>query len=89
MVLRAGFIVVQGRSQNLQTTAPDHVMMEPDLREELDISKLSQKRQALQAKMEVLTKLDKEIVEIVNEDTLEEEIEQSDVIRGRLARFGL
>ena len=48
-------------------------MTDPDSRV-LDISKLSQKRQALQAKMEVLTKPDEEIVEIVNEDTLKEEI---------------
>jgi hypothetical protein len=62
--------------------------MMPDSGEEIDMSKLSQKRQALQAKTEVLNKLDEELMEMVAEDALEEEIEQA-VVRERRAIIDL
>ena len=59
-------------------------MMASDSEEELDVSKLSQRRQVLQAKTLVLNKLDEEIIEMVDEDALEEEIEQADVTCQRI-----
>ena len=52
-----------------------------DSGEELSAAKLKQKRQALEQKLELLLKLDAEIVEIIDEDVLDEEIEQADIIR--------
>ena len=46
-----------------------------------EIAKLTQKKDALAAKAELLRKLDEEIVEVVHEDELESEIERADEIR--------
>ena len=46
-----------------------------------EIAKLTQKKDALAAKAELLRKLDEEIVKVVNEDELESEIERADEIR--------
>ena len=52
--------------------------------EGLNAAKLKQKKQALQAKTELLNKLDEEIVEMVPEDGLDEEVEQADSVRKRI-----
>ncbi len=48
---------------------------------EMDVPNLKQKRQALQAKAELLSKLDEESVEMVEEDGLNGEVEQADIVR--------
>ena len=55
-----------------------------DSGEELSVAKLKQKRQALEQKLELLLKLDAEIVEIIDEDVLDEEIEQADIVREKI-----
>ena len=55
-----------------------------DSGEELSAAKLKQKRQALEQKLELLLKLDAEIVEIIDEDVLDEEIEQADIVREKI-----
>ena len=53
--------------------------------EGLNAAKLKQRKQALQAKTELLNdKLDEEIVEMVPEDGLDEEVEQADLVRERI-----
>ena len=47
---------------------------------ELSAAKLKQKRQALEQKLELLLKLDAEIMEIIDEDVLDEEIGQADIM---------
>ena len=47
-------------------------------------AKLRQKRDALSTKAELLSKLDADILEAVNEDNLEEEIEVADMVRERI-----
>ena len=42
---------------------------------------LEQKWQALQVKAELLSKLDAEIVDMIEEESLDEEIELADIIR--------
>ena len=49
--------------------------------EGLNAAKLRQKKQALQAKTELLNKLDGEIVEMVPEEGIDEEIEQADAVQ--------
>ena len=55
-----------------------------DSGEELSAAKLKQKRQALEQKLELLLKLDAEIVEIIDEDVLDEEIGQADIVREKI-----
>ena len=52
--------------------------------EGFEIAKLTQKKDALAAKVELLRKLDEEIVEVVHEDELESEIERADEIREQI-----
>ena len=52
--------------------------------EELNVSQLKQKRQALVGKTELLTKLDEEILTTIEEDGLEDEVEQADLVRERI-----
>ena len=48
--------------------------------EGLNAAKLKHRKPALQAKTELLNKLDEEIVEMVPEDGLDEEVEQADLV---------
>ena len=52
--------------------------------EGLNAAKSKQRKQALQAKTELLNKLDEEIVKMVPEDGLDEEVEQADIVRERI-----
>ena len=46
-----------------------------------DVSRLKQMRQSLMAKMEILSRMDEEILALVEEDQVGGEIEQADVVR--------
>ena len=49
-----------------------------------DTRQMKQLRQSLTDKLQVLTKLDGELVELVQDDQLEEEVEQADLVRERI-----
>ena len=49
-----------------------------------DLPRLKQLKQALNGKIEVLSKLDDELIELVEEDQLEAEVEQADLIREKI-----
>ena len=49
-----------------------------------NISKLKQQRETLSTKLEVLLKLDEELIGLVEEDDLDDEVGQADLVREKL-----
>ena len=49
-----------------------------------NLRRLRQQKSTLSGKLDVLSKLDDELLDMVNEDDLEGEVEQADVIRERI-----
>ena len=60
------------------TTQLEHILDSGDTRQ------MKQLRQSLTDKLQVLTKLDGELIELVQDDQLEEEVEQVDLVRERI-----
>ena len=50
----------------------------------MNIAKLWQQRQSIEGKVQILAKLDEEILDLVEEDGLEAEIEQADIVKEKL-----
>ena len=63
-------------------------MLSTDATEELDVvklqQKLQQKKRTLEAKLDLLSKLDEEVGELIHEDELEVEIQQVDDFKERM-----
>ena len=74
---------VRATHQASVTRMIDQVQEMLSSEEGLNAAKLKQRKQALQAKTELLNKLDEEIV-MVPEDGLDEEVEQADLVRERI-----
>ncbi len=55
-----------------------------DTLESTDLSRLRQYKMSLSEKLEVLSKLDDELIEMVDEEELDNEVEQADIIRERI-----
>lgn len=51
---------------------------------EVNLAKLKQRKQAITEKMETLSLLDAQLLDLTAVDTLNEEIEQADTVRGNL-----
>ena len=66
------------RSSVTRTIAAVNAIIGPDSTAEVDVPKLKQKERLLKTKIEVLAKLDEEILESAPEEELEEEVQQAD-----------
>ena len=55
-----------------------------DSTEELNSTRLRQQKQSLSGKLDVLSKLDEELIELVPEEELDNEVDQADKIRERI-----
>ena len=75
---------VRGAHRGAVTKSMDKYYEAIEAKEKPTLSKLKQLKSSLSGKIEILTKLDDELIDLVAEDDLDKEVEEADAIRERI-----